>query len=290
MIEQLVAVIGSTGQIGSELMRAEWPDQVAVVAVHRARLDLQDDVSISSAIAELTPTTVVNAAGYTAVDSAEAEPDAARRLNAEAVETLASACERTGTRLIQLSTDYVFDGTKGAPYSVDDRPSPINEYGRSKVAGERAALQVDGNIVIRTAWVYSTTGTNFVKTIRRLARERRELAVVADQYGNPTSAADVARAIVTVATARDAPGGILHAAAPDPASWWDVARAVVDRTSGAECVEVRRITTEEYPTAARRPADSRLDSTLLERRFGHRLRPWREALGEVCRQLDDPPR
>lgn len=281
-----VAVLGPTGQVGGELLRLEWPAGVEVIGLGRSALDLENAERAVAALSDIGPATVVNAAAYTAVDKAESEPATAYAVNASGVESLTTACAEVGSKLIHLSTDYVFDGTKGSPYQVDDRPTPLGVYGRSKLAGEHAALSSPGNIVVRTAWVYSASGGNFVKTIRRLAAERDQLGVVNDQIGNPSSATDIAAAVQAIALSTSDYSGIVHAVAPDTATWWELACAVVEELGSEATARVDAITTAEYPTAAPRPADTRLDDSVLADRFGHRLRPWRDALHEVCQALD----
>ena len=281
-----VVVLGPNGQIGSELVALDWPTGFDVVAAGRDTVDLANTEAVASALSALSPATVINAAAYTAVDRAESEPGLAYTVNAAGVEALADACDDIGARLIHISTDYVFDGTKGEPYTVEDTTSPLGVYGRSKLAGELACLARPGTTVVRTAWVYSQTGSNFVKTIRRLAQEREQLGVVDDQLGNPSSASDIAAAIQAVALDPQPFEGIVHAVAPDAATWYELASAIVADLGAAASATVNPITTAEYPTAADRPADSRLDTTLLAERFGHKLRPWRAALHDVCRALD----
>lgn len=281
-----VVVVGSTGQIGSELLALDWPSRVEVIGAGRDRIDLSAPETVTATIDALAPSIVINAAAYTAVDRAESEPGPAYAVNAAGVETLAGACHQAGARLIHISTDYVFDGTKGKPYDVADPTSPLGVYGRSKLAGELACLARPGTTVVRTAWVYSATGSNFVKTIRRLAQERDRLGVVADQVGNPSAASDIAAAIQAIALDPQPFEGIVHAVAPDTATWHELASAIVEELGSAATAVVDPITTADYPTAAARPADSRLDTTLLAERFGHQLRPWRTALSEVCGLLD----
>ncbi len=280
-----VLVFGTTGQVATELGRASWPADVQLITMSREAADLTYAESAAAAIEDHEPAFVVNAAAFTAVDKAEGEPSMAYAVNALAVEAMASATKEIGATLIHLSTDYVFDGTKPEPYLPSDRPRPLGVYGRSKLAGEYAALSNPTAIVLRTSWVYSSVGANFVKTMRRLAAERDELSVVDDQVGCPTSAVDIASAIVAIIAAGAHTPGVFHCAAPDSASWADLAVAAIE-AAGNDRTTVQRITTADYPTPAPRPANSRLDSATLAETYGVTLRPWREALAEVSAQLD----
>lgn len=270
------------------------PEGVTVVALGRPQLDLERLETIAPAIDASRPDVIVNAAAFTAVDLAESQEDTARLTNGTAAGEVAKAAATLGIPVIQISTDYVFDGMLARPYCEDDAVGPISAYGRSKLEGERAvAAATPDHAILRTAWVYSPFGKNFVRTMLRLAETRDEVGVVADQAGCPTSALDIADAIFAVAgnlTARPdvaALRGVFHMGAQGQAVWADVAEAIfVERQAlGFAPVAVKRIATSDYPTPARRPANSRLDSSRLADIHGVRLPPWQGALAACVRRL-----
>jgi len=272
-----ILLTGRNGQVGWELQRSLAP-LGQVTAADRATLDLADADAIRRAVRAARPEVIVNAAAYTAVDRAESEPALAHAINATAVGVLAEETRRLGALLVHYSTDYIFDGTKPAPYVEDDAPNPINAYGASKLAGERA-LQSSGcaYLILRTSWVYGPRGSNFMRTVLRLARERPQLEVVDDQVGAPTSSLAIARA--TAQLLRPGARGVYHLSAAGAVSWCGFARAVLARAGIA--TPVRAIRTEDYPTPARRPRNSRLDCSRLRTDFGLSLAPWEEQLSEV---------
>ena len=288
---RLILVTGGTGQIGIELRRRSS----AVVAPGRADLDLDDPQAIAAIVAARPWAAVINTAAYTAVDKAESDVAAAWRRNADAPAILAAETARLGIPLVQVSTDYVFDGSKAGAYLPGDATAPLGVYGASKLAGEVAVRSANPrHAIVRTAWVMSAHRDNFVKTMLRLGRERDHLRVVADQHGCPTSAADIADALLVIA-ARLAdpagPGGTWHFVNRGEASWHELATAVfagVARRGGA-VPSIEPITTADYPTPARRPANSRLDTATLERDFGIRPRPWLAALDDILAELLDGP-
>lgn len=242
----------------------------------RIRLDLTQSDSIRDAIRAVRPDIIINAAAYTNVDQAEDEPELAMQVNGIAPGVLAEEASGYGAKIIQMSTDYVFDGTLNRPYRPDDAVNPISTYGKTKLAGEEAIRKVTGNhAIVRTAWVYSPYSRNFLKTMLRLAETREEITVVGDQYGNPTSALDIAEGLLTIAQRwrRDGTAGlgqVYHLAGPDEATWCTFARAILHESArrGGPSAEVREITTADYPTKASRPANSRLDCAKLKRDFG----------------------
>ncbi|HEY5796500.1 MAG TPA: dTDP-4-dehydrorhamnose reductase [Bosea sp. (in: a-proteobacteria)] len=288
-----IAVTGQSGQVVLSMLERA-PEGVTVVALGRPDLDLERLETIAPAITASRPDVIVNAAAFTAVDLAESQEEAAWLANGTAAGVVATAAARLGIPVIQISTDYVFDGSLGRPYREDDPVGPISAYGRSKLEGERAVFAATpDHAILRTAWVYSPFGKNFVRTMLRLAETRDEIAVVADQAGCPTSALDIADAIFAVArnlTARPpdaALRGVFHMAAQGQAVWADVAAAIfAERQAvGGGPVVIKRIATSDYPTPARRPANSRLDSSRLAEIHGVRLPPWQGALAACVRRL-----
>ena len=288
-----ILLFGGSGQVGEEFRALAMPGDVEVVAPSRSALDLQDADAVARMIAAESWSVVVNAAAYTEVDRAENAAAVAFAVNAEAPSRLAAATARRGIPLIHISTDYVFDGRKGAPYIEQDAVAPLNVYGRSKLAGEVGVRAANSrHVILRTSWVYSPYGKNFVKTILRLAVERERLAIVADQRGCPTAACDIARTCLDIALRcasepEGVPYGVYHFAGAGEASWFDLAKAIVEMSADrrAASPQVVPIRTFEYPTPAARPPDTRLDCTAIVREFGVELRPWREALQETINRL-----
>jgi dTDP-4-dehydrorhamnose reductase len=286
-------LLGGTGQIGTELRSLKLPKEAEVVAPTRSAVDLEDPAAIGNMIAAEQWGAVINAAGYTNVDRAESEEKAAFAVNAEAAAELAAGSWRYQIPLIHISTDYVFNGRKGAPYVEDDIPAPLNTYGRSKLAGEEAVRAANPrHVILRTAWVYSPYGNNFVRTILRLAQERERLTVVADQRGCPTAARDIAKASLDIALRlaaepQRASYGTYHFAGAGEATWFEFATAVVELAADrlGRSPQVVPIRTIDYPTAAFRPADTRLNCAAIVRDFGVTLRPWRSALAETLDRL-----
>jgi dTDP-4-dehydrorhamnose reductase len=284
-------VHGAAGQIGLELCRLRWPADYRITGFDRAEIDITSRQAVADAMRRERPEIVVNAAAYTAVDRAESEADAAFAVNAAAPGYLAAACKAAGIPMIHISTDYVFDGSKAGAYREDDPVNPLGVYGRSKEAGDRAVREaLAEHVIMRTAWVYSAHGHNFVRTMLRLAGERPALRVVADQIGSPTSAADAARAIAAIVQ-RLAVGnrhwGTYHFAGAGTVSWHGFAEAIFELAAPWRGMspKLEAITTAEYPTPARRPANSVLDCRRIAETFGITPRPWRDALAEVIREL-----
>jgi dTDP-4-dehydrorhamnose reductase len=272
-----ILLTGRNGQVGWELQKT-LASLGEIAAFGRAELDLRDTARLRDAVREANPDVIVNAAAYTAVDKAESERDAAFAVNAAAPGVLAEEAKMSGALLVHYSTDYVFDGAKAAPYVEDDAPNPINVYGASKLAGERA-ITASGcrHLILRTSWVYGPRGSNFARTMLRLARERPELTVVDDQVGAPTSSLAIARA--TAQVLRPGAHGTYHLSAAGQTTWFGFARAILARAGIA--TSIRPIRTEDYPTPARRPRNSRLDCSRLRQDFGLSLAPWEEQLSEV---------
>jgi dTDP-4-dehydrorhamnose reductase len=275
----VILLTGSAGQLGFELARL-LPAHGAVQALDRAALDLADAGAIVAAVRRIKPQIIVNAAGYTAVDRAESEPALADAINARAPAVLAEEAKRLDALLIHYSTDYVFDGNSTEPYREDDQANPLNVYGSSKLAGERAIAAAGvAHLILRTSWVYGWRGQNFLLTMRRLAATRDELRVVADQFGVPNWSRVLAEATASLigrgAAALSKKSGLYHLSGHGHASWFDFARAIFD---GADRPRIVPITSAEYPTPARRPASAVLATDKFEAAFGVALPDWRETL------------
>jgi dTDP-4-dehydrorhamnose reductase len=290
-----VLVTGGGGQVGRALARFPWPDGWEAIALGRDALDLADPLAIARAVAERPWAGVISNGAYTAVDKAEQEPIAAWTVNALAPAAIAQACAKAGIPLVHVSTDYVFDGEAEYPRRPDDPASPINVYGASKLGGELAVRTAGGrHAIVRTSWVVSPDGQNFVKTMLRLAGELDLLRVVDDQRGAPTSAADLAAALAAItmrlADDPDAPTGTFHFTDAGTASWADFASAILARSAlrGGPSAAVERIATADFPTPARRPRNSLLDCSSTHEAFGISARPWMEALDEILDELIGP--
>jgi dTDP-4-dehydrorhamnose reductase len=289
-----VVVTGREGQVVRSLAERASGTDIDIIALGRPQLDLtgSDDV-IETTIVEARPDVVVSAAAYTQVDKAETEPDLAFAVNERGARAVAHGAREAGAPLIHLSTDYVFDGLKPTPYVEEDSTHPTGIYGASKLAGEQAVLaEHAGSVVLRTAWVYSPFSTNFVKTMLRLAADRDEVRVVADQCGNPSSALDIADGIIAVARNLVASAdphlrGVFHMAGAAEASWAEFAEAIFAASTarGGPGAAVHRIGAAEYPTAARRPANSRLDCGKLEGLYGVELPDWHGAVAGIVGRL-----
>jgi len=278
-------VTGAEGQLVRSLKERAPHADIEIIALGRPALDLSAPESLARALEGIEFDALVNAAAYTAVDKAESEEALATRINGEAPGVLAEIAKARGVPFLQVSTDYVFDGEGERPYREDDPVGPVGAYGRSKLAGERAARTANPETtVLRTAWVYSPFGANFVKTMLRLGETRAEISVVADQRGNPSSALDLADAILSIASQRVARGpgfgaGIFHMTGSGEAVWAALAEAVFEEAErfGRKPVKVKRIATADYPTPAKRPKNSRLDNAKLGQVFGLTLPDWRES-------------
>ncbi len=271
-------VTGARGMLGRAVVAAA-PAGAIVVGVDRDEAELSNAAAVAELFArEGSVGAVIHCAGYTAVDAAESDEAGAWRDNVDAMREVAAACARTNAAFLGVSTDYVFDGLADRPYRENDTKSPASVYGRSKLAGERAARTVHpkGTRIVRTAWLYGPHGGHFPQTILRLARERTELKVVADQRGSPTSTLELAPVLWELL---DAPPDVYHAAGDGDATWFDVAQATLE-LAGVADVGVMRCTTAEFPRPAPRPPYAVLDCAKLEATIGSRLRPWRVALAD----------
>ncbi|MEM9196248.1 MAG: dTDP-4-dehydrorhamnose reductase [Pseudomonadota bacterium] len=283
-------VFGRTGQLATELAALAGPGaqpDLAITALGRDRADLTDPAACARAVAETPADAVINAAAFTAVDAAESEAATAHLVNAEAPGAMAAAAAARGIPFLHVSTDYVFSGSEGPPWRETVPVGPLSAYGRSKQAGEQAVLAAGGDaVILRTAWVFSAHGRNFVKTMLRLGAERPELTVVDDQLGGPTPAAAIAEALVTLARRRLAGAGtpgIFHFAGAPAVSWCGFARAIMERAGLP--ARVRGIPTAEFPTPARRPANSVLDCRHIEKVHGIAQPDWQAGLDRVLAAL-----
>ena len=278
-------VFGKTGQVARELQRRA-PD---AIFLGRDAADLSDPAACAAAIDKIRPTAVINAAAYTAVDAAESEEPLATRINGDAPGAMARACARLGCPFVHISTDYVFDGSGTTPWPVDAPTGPLGAYGRSKLSGEQAVRAPGGvHAILRTSWVVSAHGRNFVKTMLRLGAEREKLTIVADQVGGPTPAGDIAEACLAMAgqlAKAPSKSGTYHFSGAPDVSWADFARAIFAR-AGLAC-EVEDIPTSAYPTPAARPANSRLDCSATLSAFGIARPDWRNGLSTIIKDIED---
>ncbi len=288
-----ILLTGANGQVGWELSNRGGQRGLEILALDRADLDITDPVSVSEEVNRSGVSLVVNAAGYTAVDEAESEPELAFAVNRDGPAYLASACGKVGIPLVHISTDYVFDGQKKGAYLETDPVSPLSVYGKSKAAGEVAVREhLREHLILRTGWVYGVHGHNFVKTMLRLGREREVVQVVTDQYGCPTYAADLAETILRIAAqvleGRQVHWGTYHYCGKGVTSWHGFAEEIFRLASQYTSLKVKRIepiSTAEYPTPAKRPANSVLDCSLVEKEFGIRSRPWSESLARMIKEM-----
>lgn len=289
----MIVILGAGGQVGQALNQLLAQRQMPVRALMKPDCDIADAASVERAIQGASM--VVNCAAYTAVDRAEAEAELAHDVNARGAANVAAACERLGITMIHLSTDYIFDGNATRPWREDDVPNPINVYGHSKLAGEIAVRErAERHIIVRTSWVFSAWGNNFVKTILRLAQTRPKLQVVHDQIGCPTAAGDIAVALAAILAfcrrSDFADWGTYHFCGAPPVSWYEFAGEILQQGEAVLAPLSKQpvlspITTEEYPTPARRPPFSVLDCTKILTRFGIAPPDWRIALADVLRRL-----
>lgn len=277
-----ILVFGKTGQVATELQR-----QAQVTALGRAQADLSDPAACAAAIRAHAPTVVINAAAYTTVDRAEQEEPLAHLVNAQAPGAMAQICAELGIPFVHVSTDYVFEGNGTAPWTPQDQTAPQNAYGRTKLAGEQAVRTANGvHAILRTSWVFSAHGNNFVKTMLRLSESRDELSIVCDQIGGPTPAADIATTLLDMATKLQHSGqggGTYHYAGVPATSWADFARETFALAGRA--ITVSDIPTRDYPTPAARPLNSRLDCASLTTDFGIIPPDWDTGLAAVIKEL-----
>ncbi|WP_026759165.1 dTDP-4-dehydrorhamnose reductase [Sediminimonas qiaohouensis] len=280
-----ILVFGHNGQVATELRRQGG---AGVTALGRDAADLRDPAACAEVVAQTGAHAVINAAAYTAVDQAEQEEPLAHAINAEAPGAMARACADLGLPFLHVSTDYVFDGSGTAPWPEDAPTAPLNAYGRTKLAGEAAVRAAGGNaLILRTSWVVSAHGTNFVKTMLRLSQARDHLRIVADQVGGPTPAADIAATLLKTAHAMadGHPGGTYHYGGTPEVSWADFARAIFKATG--RTVKVDDIPTSAYPTPAARPLNSRLDCRKLQADFGIAPPDWQRGLHDILTELGE---
>lgn len=283
-----ILIAGADGQVGSELKKAA-PAHANLLALNRASLDIRNRSSVDAAVEDFRPHWIVNAAAYTDVDRAETDRDVAFAINCDGVANLALAAAGVGAKMVHLSTDYVFDGRSRRPYRPDDRPAPINVYGESKLAGEQAAQEALGGdvCILRTSWVYSTQGRNFLLTMLKLMSERREIKVIEDQVGTPTSAVSLSSAVYAAIEA--SLSGIHHWTDAGVASWYDFAMAIRDlggaRSEGIRDCRILPIRSDEYPVAAMRPSWSVLDKSLIRGALCLPSWHWRQNLEKVISRL-----
>ena len=288
-----IAVTGKQGQVVTALLERGPQVGVDIIPVGRPELDLTEPASIRRVLSDLKPDAIVSTAAYTAVDKAESEPGLAFMVNAKGPATLAALAAELDVPVVHLSTDYVFSGNKDGVYSETDATGPVSVYGKSKLAGEEAVERATANhVILRTAWVYSPFGANFAKTMLRLAETRDTLQVVADQRGTPTSALDIADAIITIARrlACDPDPrlrGIFHVTGKGEATWADFAEEIFAglKAKSGKAICVERITTDQYPTPAKRPANSRLSNDKLAKTYGIVLPHWRQSTEVVLDRL-----
>ncbi|MEX6686920.1 dTDP-4-dehydrorhamnose reductase [Danxiaibacter flavus] len=288
MQKNTIIVSGRNGQLGNALEALTASDSAnEYIFLGRSELDLSQPSSISRIFDQYKPSWFINCAAYTAVDKAESDQENAYAINAEAVGAIATLCEAHNTKLVHISTDYVFNGNGTSPYRVDEKTEPINYYGYSKWLGENLALKNNPHsVIIRTSWVYSDHGNNFVKTMLRLMKDRSEIRVVSDQIGCPTYAYDLAAAILKIVQETEAGNahyGVYHFSNGGAISWCEFASAIRDE-AGLHC-RVQPIPTSDYPTPAKRPHYSVMDTQKIQNDFGVQIKPWRDSLKECLKKL-----
>ncbi len=283
-----ILITGANGQLGREMrnvLESELPGQTLYTDIHE--LDLTDAKAVSDYVSDNDITHIVNCAAYTAVDRAEEDKALCAAVNVDAVKNIANAADKAGAKIIHISTDYVFDGMSYRPYKESDKVNPISQYGTTKRTGETALLALaPDSIIVRTGWLYSPYGKNFVKTMRRLGREQKTLKVVADQIGTPTYALDLAKAIYRILCSHQWVEGIFHYSNEGVCSWYDFAKAI-HRLSGITGCDVRPIPTEEYPSQASRPFYSILDKSRIKATYDAEVPYWIDSLQECISRIDN---
>lgn len=287
-----VLVVGSDGQVGRSFVERA-PSSINIVALNRQQLDITNSAAVESMIQACNPDFVLNTAAYTQVDRAEQEPGLCFLVNSEGPKNLAQSCRRKGATLLHLSTDYVFSGQYQSPYSESDTPNPLNVYGQSKLAGELAIRDLaPKHIIIRTSWVFSEHGNNFVKTMLKLGRSKQELRVVSDQFGGPTHAGDLAEALCNIIEQLNSGStkfGTYHFSGFPFVSWYEFANHIFDCVEDAGLFKtpaVNATSTSTYPTLATRPANSRLNCDQINRHFNISPSNWKKALKHIDRYME----
>lgn len=289
-----ILVFGANGQLGSEFLALSQARGIKAAGVTRTDADITDEISVARAIERTRPRLILNAAAYTAVDKAESEPEAARHVNVLGAENVSHSAARFGLPVVHISTDYVFDGSKPGAYVETDSITPLGVYGATKVEGEEKVRNTnERHIILRTSWVFGPYRANFLKTMLRLAKERDVLKIVADQHGCPTATADLSEAIFAIdrllakGFAATEPWGTYHFAGTGVTTWYGFARAIIEAQAplSGRLPTVEPITTQDYPTPARRPANSELDSTLFAATFGYRAKDWQTRVHETVQTL-----
>jgi dTDP-4-dehydrorhamnose reductase len=286
----VIAVTGASGQLGQALryVAGKFPELQLHFATS-SEADITDSQSIANFFDRINPDACINAAAYTAVDKAESEPEKAYAINVTGVANLANACKERNMLLVHISTDFVFDGTKNSPYTETDSTNPQSVYGKTKLQGEDEVRSLlDRHYIVRTSWVYSQFGNNFMKTMLRIAAERDAISVVNDQKGSPTNACDLAQALLTILQSNTEKFGTYHYSNEGECTWYDFAKKIFEINQVA--VTVNPIPTAAYPTPACRPAYSVLDKTLIKRSFGLIVRDWKEGLISATNALHQPRR
>ncbi|MDQ6954589.1 MAG: dTDP-4-dehydrorhamnose reductase [Mariprofundaceae bacterium] len=289
-IDMKVLITGCYGQVGQELMALAVSYENEAIGFDHDVLDITNQQAVQKAVMQHQPQAIINAAAYTAVDRAEEDVDIAHAVNAEAVAYLAQCCADMDIPFIHISTDYVFDGSKTGSYVEDDEVSPLGVYGQSKLVGENNVRKLcEKYYILRTSWVFSSHGNNFVKTMLRLGAEREELSVVADQYGKPTSAREIADVIYAMLTSDKCAWGTYHIAQPESTTWFGFAEAIFaearNHGMALKVSTLNAIQTEDYPTPAKRPKNSELNCNKLEKIFKLKIKPWAESLKDTVREI-----
>lgn len=285
-----ILITGCHGQVGRELMALATEYNCKAVGFDHDFLDITDQNAVQAMIDQERPDAVVNAAAYTAVDKAESDGSLAMAVNGQAPGFLAEACAALNVPFVHISTDYVFDGSKAGAYLETDAVSPLGVYGQTKLAGELAVKNIcEKYYILRTSWVFSSHGNNFVKTMLRLGAEREELGVVSDQYGKPTSAQEIAKTIYEMLSSHKQAWGVYHVAQPEATTWFGFAENIFAeaRRQGLDLkiANLKGIKTEDYPTPAKRPENSELSCDKLEKTFGFNIKPWTDSLSGVIKEL-----